>query len=62
MLNELQPDVRELLDLVRKIENFDATLAASQMAGKPISPAPDAYELRKRNEQRIVQLRDKWAI
>lgn len=31
MLNELQPDLRELLDLVRKVENFDATLAASQM-------------------------------
>jgi len=28
---------------VRKVENFDATLAASQMAGKPINPAPDAY-------------------
>jgi len=29
MLNELQPDLRELLNLVRKVENFDATLAAS---------------------------------
>lgn len=62
MLNELQPDLRELLDLVRKVENFDATLAASQMAGSPINPAPGAYEQRKRNEQRIVELRDKWAI
>ena len=42
MLNELQPDMRELLDLVRKVENFDATVAASQMAGKPINPAPGA--------------------
>jgi hypothetical protein len=62
MLNELQPDLRELFDLVRKVENFDATLAAYQLAGKPIQPAPDAYEQRRRNEQRIVQLRDKWAI
>lgn len=62
MLNELQPDLRELLDLVRKVENFDATLAASQMTGEPIEPAPDAYEQRKRNEQRIVQLRGKWTI
>lgn len=62
MLNELQPDLRELLDLVRKVENFDATLAASQMSGNPINPAPDAYVERKRNEQRIVQLRHKWAI
>lgn len=30
ILNELQPDLCELLDLVRKVENFDATLAASQ--------------------------------
>ena len=62
MLNELQPDLRELLDLVRKVENFDATLAASQMAGKAIEPTQDAYDQRKRHEQRIVQLRDKWAI
>lgn len=62
MLNELQPDLRELLDLVRKLENFDATLAASQLAGKPIEPPPDAYEQCKRNQQRIAQLRDKWAI
>ncbi|MBD8531696.1 MULTISPECIES: hypothetical protein [unclassified Massilia] len=62
MLNELQPDLRELLDLVRKLENFDATLAASQMAGKPIEPAEGAYEERKRYEQRIIYLRNKWAI
>ena len=62
MLNELQPDLRERLDLVRKVENFDGALAASQLAGKAITPAPDAYEQRKRNEQRIVELRDKWAI
>ena len=58
MLNELQPDLRELLDLVRKVENFDATLAASQLAGKPIIPAPEGYEQRSRNEQRSAQLRD----
>lgn len=62
MLNELQPDLRELLDLVRKVENFDATLAASQMSGNPIDPAPGAYDQRKRNEPRIVQLRDKSAV
>jgi hypothetical protein len=62
MLNELQPDLRELLDLVRKVENFDATLAAARMAGQPIEPATDGYEQRRRNEQRIVHLRDKWAI
>ncbi len=62
MLNELQPDLRELLDLVRKVENLDAILAASQLSGKPSTPAPDLYEQRGRNEQRIAQLRDKWAI
>jgi hypothetical protein len=62
MLNELQPDMRELLDLVRKVENFDATLAASHMAGKPIEATQDAYDHRKSNEQRIVYLRNKWAI
>jgi hypothetical protein len=62
MLNELQPDLRELLDLVRKVENFDATLAASHMFGKAIEPTQDAYNQRKWNEQRIIQLRDKWAI
>lgn len=62
MLNELQPDLRELLDLVRKVENFDATVAAARAAGKPIDPTPDAQDARKRNEQRIVYLRDKWAI
>jgi hypothetical protein len=62
MLNELQPDLRELLDLVRKVENFDTTLAVSYMAGKPIEAGQDAYDQRKRNEQRIVYLRDKWAI
>lgn len=38
MLNELQPDLRELLDLAAKRENFDATLAAARAAGKPIEP------------------------
>jgi hypothetical protein len=42
MLNELQPDVRKLLDLARKMENFDATLAAARAAGKPIEPAEAA--------------------
>lgn len=62
MLNELQPDLRELLDLVRDLENFDATIVAMRSAGKPIEPAQSAYDERKRKELRIVQLRTKWAI
>lgn len=62
MLNELQPDMRELPDLMRKAENFDATLAAARAAGKPIEPEQSAYDERKRVEQRIAHLRDKWSI
>jgi hypothetical protein len=62
MLNELQPDLRKLLDLVRKIENFDATLAAARAAGKPIAPTQPALDERKRMEQEAASLRNKWAI
>lgn len=62
MLNELQPDLRELLDLVAKRENFDATLAAARAAGRPIEPEQSAYEARKSMEMRIAHLRDKWSI
>jgi hypothetical protein len=62
MLNELQPDVRKLLDLVRKMENFDATLAASRGAGKPIEPAKSALDERKRMELEAMHLREKWSF
>ena len=62
MLNELQPDVRKLLDLVRKMENFDATLAAARAAGKSIDPAPAAFDERKRMEFESQHLREKWSI
>lgn len=62
MLNELQPDVRKLLDLARKMENFDATLAAARAAGKPIQPAQEALNERERMEQESMHLRKKWAI
>ena len=62
MLNELQPDVRKLLDLVRKVENFDATLVAAREAGKPIEPAQAALDERKRMELEAMHLRDKWSI
>ena len=62
MLNELQPDVRKLLDLVRKMENFDATLAAARNAGNPIEPAQAALDERKRMELEAMHLRDKWSI
>lgn len=62
MLNELLPDLRELLELVAKRENFDATLAAARAVGKPIEPELSAYDGRKLMEQRIAHLRDKWSI
>jgi hypothetical protein len=60
MLNELQPDLRELIDLVRAAENYDATMAAAALAGTPICAGADAVAERQRNGQRIEQLRGKW--
>lgn len=62
MLNELQPDLRKLLDLVRKIENFDATVAAARAAGKPIDPTQSALAERKRMGLEAAHLREKWGI
>lgn len=62
MLNELQPDLRELIDLACKVENFDATLAAWRLAGKPIEPEQSAYAERERRTERILYLRKKWNI
>jgi hypothetical protein len=62
MLNYLQCDIRKLLDLVRRMENFDATIAASQAAGKAIQPEQSALDERKRMEREALHLREKWAI
>jgi hypothetical protein len=62
MLNELQPDLRELIDLVRAVENYDTTLAAAALTGAPIPAGADAVAERTRKGQRIVQLRAKWNI
>ena len=45
MLNELQPDLRELIELVRQAENYDATMAASALAGTPIAVSADAVAM-----------------
>jgi hypothetical protein len=62
MLNYLQSDIRKLLDLVRRMENFDATIAASQAASKAIQPEQTALDERKRMEREALHLREKWAI
>lgn len=62
MLNFLQADIREMLDLAKRIENFDATLATASAAGQPIEPTPGAYDARKLNERRLIELRGKWDV
>ena len=62
MLNELQPDLRELIDLVRAAENYDATMAAAALAGTPIAAGAEGIAERERKGQRIAQLRGKWNI
>jgi hypothetical protein len=62
MLNELQPDLRELLNLVREVERYDATLTASRMYGNPIEVGPGADEERHRKENRIQEIRAKWNL
>jgi hypothetical protein len=62
MLDQLKPDMQELIDLVRQAENYDATLAASQLAGKPIDLRAGAADERRRKGERINSLRVKWNI
>lgn len=62
MLNQLKPDIRKLLELTRKMENYDATLAAYQAAGKPIQPKPAGEAERKRMGLEAIHLRSKWGI
>jgi hypothetical protein len=62
MLNDLQSDIRKLVDLARRMENYDATLAAYRAAGKPIEPEPAAADERRRMELQSMDLREKWSI
>lgn len=62
MLNELQPDLRELSDLVLAVEDYDTTVAAAALAGAPILAGAEAVTERARKGQRIEQLRGKWNI
>ena len=36
MIDELPPDIRNLLGLTRRIENFDATVIAARMHAEPL--------------------------
>lgn len=62
MLNELQPDIRELIDPVRQAERYDATLAASRNSGTPIDLLPEAEAECKRKTQPILYLGAKCYI
>ncbi|GJJ03441.1 hypothetical protein RugamoR64_39790 [Duganella rhizosphaerae] len=62
MLNELQSDLRELIDLVRAVENYDTTMAAAALSGAPIPAGAGAVAERARKGHRIEQLRGKWNI
>lgn len=62
MLNQLQSDLRRLLELTRKMENFDATLAVARDMGKPIIPDQAALDKHKRMGIEAVELRAKWDI
>jgi hypothetical protein len=58
VLNNLRPDLCELLDLVRDEATYRATLAARPDI-KPEQPADVEYE---RKVLRIRQLRERWDL
>lgn len=53
--------MRKLRDLVRMMEDFNATLAAARNAGNLIEPAQAAHDERKRMDLENMQHRKKWA-
>lgn len=58
MLNNLRPDMCELLDLVRDEAVYRATLAARP----DIMPEPAADAEYQRKVMRIRQLRERWDL
>lgn len=62
LLDSLKTDITEMIDLAQRIENYDATVAASQALGKPIEPANAAHVERRRRGERLAELRIKWGV
>lgn len=62
LLDSLKNEISEMIDLAQKIENYDATVAASQTLGKPIEPADAACVERRRRGARLAELRIKWGV
>ncbi|WP_426211098.1 hypothetical protein [Massilia sp. TWP1-3-3] len=58
MLNNLRPDLCELIDLVRDEAGYRATLAARP----DIKPEPSADAEYERKVLRIRQLRERWDL
>lgn len=62
MLEELLPDIRTLLDLTRRIEQFDATILACSAQGQPINVSPEELEERHEMMTKASRLKAKWGI
>lgn len=62
LLDSLKNEITEMIDLAQRIENYDATVAASQMLGKPIEPADAAHVERRCRGERLAELRVKWGV
>lgn len=62
MLDELLPDLRILLDLIRRIENFDATIIACSHHRHPIKVTPGELEERHHMMTKASRLKAKWGI
>jgi hypothetical protein len=62
MLDDLLPDLRMLLELTRRIENFDATILACSIHGQPIKVTPDELDERHEMMTRASRIKAKWGI
>lgn len=62
MLDELLTDLRTLLDLTRRIENFDATIIACSLHGQPVKVTPEELDERHDMMTKASRLKAKWGI
>jgi hypothetical protein len=58
MFNVMKMEFKELLELVREIATFDATLSAD----RTITPTPESKDDRRRKEQRLIDLKHKYEL
>ena len=62
LLDYLNADIAEMIDLAQKNASYDATLAARQDVGVPITLGDEAVAERRRRGQRFIELKDKWGV